>query len=150
GMMRLTNWEGTPVDVTSMGTIVLTRLFYVNWLLFLFNLIPAYPMDGGRLLQSALWPRWGYRQATLAAVIFSFIFMFAIGIFSLAVNEVFALALAIFIFASARQQWILLETGGEESVFGYDFSQGYTSLERDQPPPAPRKRRPNFWQRWLQ
>jgi hypothetical protein len=34
-------------------------------------------------------------------------------------------------------------------VFGYDFSQGYTSLERDEPPP-PRKRRPNFWQRWLQ
>src|SRR5262249_18509444 len=44
--------------------------------------------------------------------------------------------------------WILLETGGEESMFGYDFSQGYTSLERDQPPPP--RRRQSWWQRWKQ
>ena len=44
------------------------------------------------------------------------------------------------------------QTGGEESLFGYDFSQGYTSLERDEAPAAqPRRRkRPNFIQRWLQ
>jgi Zn-dependent protease len=151
GSMKLTDWDGNTIFTSNLGTVVLTRLFYVNWVLFLLNVfVFAYPMDGGRIFQSMLWPRWGYRQATLAAVVVSFIFMFAIGVFSLAANEVFALALAIFIFSSARQQWILLETGGEESVFGYDFSQGYTSLERDQPPPAPRKRRPNFWQRWLQ
>jgi stage IV sporulation protein FB len=59
------------------------------------------------------------------------------------------LCLALFIYFSCRQQWILLETGGEDSPFGYDFSQGYTSLERDQPPP-PRRRQPNVWQRWRQ
>ena len=46
---------------------------------------------------------------------------------------------------------ITLETGGEESLFGYDFSQGYTSLERDEPPrKKPRRRKVNFFQRWLQ
>src|SRR5205085_6205411 len=54
-----------------------------------------------------------------------------------------------FIYVACKQQWIQLETGSEDTLFGYDFSQGYTSLERDQPPP-PRKRRPNFFQRWLQ
>jgi Zn-dependent protease len=133
--------------------LLAARLFFVNWLQFLLNvLVLAYPMDGGRLLQSALWPRMGYRRATLAAVFVGFVFMFVIGVASLAKNEVFFLALALFIFASCRQQWLLLETGGEDALFGYDFSQGYTSLERDQEPPpkVPRRKRPNFFQRWLQ
>jgi hypothetical protein len=36
----------------------------------------------------------------------------------------------------------------EEGVYG-DFSQGYSSLERDDPPPA-RPRKPNPLKRWLQ
>jgi hypothetical protein len=47
-------------------------------------------------------------------------------------------------------QWIMLEGGGDDSLLGYDFSQGYTSLERDQPVPRRRRRRPSFWQRWWQ
>jgi len=130
--------------------VLAARFFFINWFLFLFNvLILAYPMDGGRLLQEVLWPRIGYRRATLAAVFVGFVFMFGMGIASLAINEVLLLGLAVFIFVSCRQQWLLLETGGEDALFGYDFSQGYTSLERDQPPP-PRRKRPNFLQRWLQ
>src|SRR5262249_25640749 len=50
-----------------------------------------------------------------------------------------------------KQQLIHLETGGEDAPFGYDFSQGYTSLEGEAAaaPPA-RRRRPNVFQRWLQ
>ena len=41
--------------------------------------------------------------------------------------------------------------GGEDAPFGYDFSQGYTSLEGGQPPAtAPQRKRPNWFQRWLQ
>jgi Zn-dependent protease len=151
GMMRFTDWDGNYIMVKSLGTIVVSRLFYVNWILLLINvLLVAYPLDGGRMFQALLWwLRDSYRSAMHVAVVVGFLFMFVVGIFSLAANEVFALGLAMIIFAGCRQQWILLETGGEESLFGYDFSQGYTSLERDQPPP-PRKRRPNFWQRWLQ
>ena len=66
-------------------------------------------------------------------------------------NEVLALFLAFFTYTACKQEWITLESGGEESLFGYDFSQGYTSLERDEPPPRrPRRRKPNFFQRWLQ
>ena len=59
------------------------------------------------------------------------------------------LPLAIFIWWTCQQQYIIVEHGGEDSLFGYDFSQGYTSLERDQPPPL-RRRQPGIWQRWLQ
>src|SRR5262249_57456725 len=94
-------------------------------------------------------PRWGLRSAMQAAIVAGFIVMFIVAVFALWVNELIYLCLALFIYVSCKQQWILLETGGEESLFGYDFSQGYTSLERDAPPP-PRQRRPNFFQRWLQ
>jgi hypothetical protein len=63
-------------------------------------------------------------------------------------NEVLYFFLAVFIYMACMAEWRRLETGGEESLFGYDFSQGYTSLERDQP--LPRKKRQNFIQRWLQ
>ncbi len=152
GAMVLTQWNGERALVTNLGTLILVRLFWVNWVLLLINIVlVGFPLDGGRLLQSILWPRFGYRQATLAAVFAGFVVFLILCVVGLAANEVMAFALAIFIFVECRRQWIILETGGEESVFGYDFSQGYTSLERDQPPaPAPRKRRPSFWQRWRQ
>jgi stage IV sporulation protein FB len=43
---------------------------------------------------------------------------------------------------------MVLESAHEDSLFGYDFSQGYTSLEKDEPPP-PKPKKQNFLQRWL-
>jgi hypothetical protein len=127
----------------------LARFFWLNWILFLFNmLLVGFPMDAGRLFQCALWPRFGFRQATMAAVVAGFITALVVGVIAIIDKEngILFLCLALFIFVTCRQQYIILEHGSEDSVFGYDFSQGYTSLERDQPP---RRRRPNVVQRWL-
>jgi Zn-dependent protease len=137
-----------PMTQHSVWIVLLARIFWVNWFLFLLNLVPAFPLDGGRMLQSVLWWRTDYRQATLWAIGAGFVFMFIFIVLALITSEVWVLLLAAFIYVSCRRQWIVLETGGEEGLFGYDFSQGYTSLERDQPAPPPR-RRPNWFQRWL-
>jgi len=56
--------QGLPVPLTG----VLAYLSFVNLLLGGFNLIPAFPLDGGRMLRAALWYwRGDLRQATRIA-----------------------------------------------------------------------------------
>jgi len=150
GAILLTRWSGEQVYESALGVVVLARAFWLSWVLFLLNLLPAFPLDGGRMLQCVLWPRWGFRQSMQVAVFAGFVTALLLGIAGIATNEVLVFFLALFVYFCCRQQWILLETGGEDSVFGYDFSQGYTSLEREEPPLGRPRRRQNFWQRWRQ
>ncbi|VVB50986.1 Zinc metalloprotease [uncultured archaeon] len=48
--------------------VALSILFYVNMVLGLFNVLPAFPMDGGRLLRSVLALWMDYFQATRVAI----------------------------------------------------------------------------------
>jgi len=129
---------------------LVAQFFWVNWVSFLVNVVLiGFPLDGGRMLQATLWPRLGFRSATRTAIVVGFLVMFVVGVYALLKEELLVLCLAGLIYVACKQEWINLEMGGDESLFGYDFSQGYTSLERDQPV-LPRKKGPNFFQRWLQ
>jgi Zn-dependent protease len=151
-LYHLHDSEFSPVHRFTLP-VVLSQTFFVSWLLLLLNtLLIGYPLDGGRMFQCILWPYVGYRQATLYAVYAGFCTMFLLVLVSFVWTDhvQMLLLLAFFIYMSCAQQWLLLERGGEDSLFGYDFSQGYTSLEKDAPPAPPRRKQPNFIQRWLQ
>jgi stage IV sporulation protein FB len=151
GELAMSLWDGAAVKVSALPILLLTWFFWVNWILLLVNLVLAgFPMDMGRIVQAVLWRYVGYRQATVYAVFLGFLVMFILTVVALWTNEILPFFLAVFIGITCRQQLILLEHDGGESVFGYDFSQGYTSLERDEPTAAPPKRKQNWWQRWQQ
>lgn len=70
-------------------------LHYTNLIVLAFNaLVPAFPLDGGRMLQAALWNRFGYRRATEQAVVVGFIAGTLLIGFGLASNQTIVVAVA--------------------------------------------------------
>ncbi len=68
------------------SSAVARYLSLINFVLALFNLVPAFPLDGGRILRGLLWKTSGKARATQiasgAGTLFAF-FLIAVGIFSL-------------------------------------------------------------------
>jgi Zn-dependent protease len=145
----LKTWSGDLQGVAAFSVpVLIERVFWVNYMLFLLNLLPGFPLDGGRMFQSVAWKYLGYRRATLAAVYAGFVTMFVLGLYAIIVTSIMAVFLGLFMYVECRRQYLILEGGGEDSLFGYDFSQGYTSLEREEAPTAPPRRRKSWFQRW--
>lgn len=147
GVMYLLSWDGEYYPSGGFTTLLLARFFYLNWSLFLVNvLLLGFPMDGGRILQSILWPRIGLRQSTLVVIFTGFGCMFVVGFLGLVFNEVMVLCLAAYIYVACKAQWMELERQAEEEQ-GLDFSTGYTSYEAEEEQ-APQEPRLSWFQRW--
>src|SRR3954453_13598374 len=87
---------------TARGALV-DRLATVNLFLALFNMIPAFPMDGGRVLRALLATRLGYVRATEIAAFVGQGFAFALGFVGLFSNPMLVF-IAIFVYLAASSE----------------------------------------------
>ena len=78
---------GDLYAVESPHTSMIDRLAAVNLFLAVFNMIPAFPMDGGRVLRAILASRMGYVRATEIAAFIGQGVAFALGFVGLFANR---------------------------------------------------------------
>ena len=113
------------------GHNFLQWLLYMNLGVFLFNLIPAFPMDGGRILRSLLSTKIGRRRATFWASMIGRVF--AIGFVLYAVlNGFFMLAIIgpfIFFLAGQEYEQVKLNETMKETMLSSIMSTNFTKLQ---------------------
>jgi len=89
----------------------------INVVLAVFNLLPAFPMDGGRLLRAFLATKMDFRKATKIAVYIGHIFAILFGYIGFMYRHPFLVLIAVFIYmaASAEESHVNLR----ETLKGY-------------------------------
>ena len=83
---------------------ILGLLMWINFGLVVFNMIPAFPMDGGRVLRAALATQLDYRNATHIASLIGQVLAVGFGIYGLFAGLWSLPFIALFIFMAARQE----------------------------------------------
>jgi predicted transcriptional regulator len=91
------------IDDSTGGQSWLQRLMAVNVLLVAFNMLPAFPMDGGRVLRALLAMRMTYARATSSAATVGKLFAVAFAIFGFYANP-FLMLIAVFVWIGASQE----------------------------------------------
>lgn len=83
---------------------VLAYLYWLNIMLAVFNLLPAFPMDGGRVLRALLARVMTLQKATRIAVNFGYFFIFMFVAWGLMSGNIWLLIIAFFVYISASQE----------------------------------------------
>jgi Zn-dependent protease/predicted transcriptional regulator len=99
----------------AIGDDIPGTLLWINVLMVLFNLIPAFPMDGGRVLRALLAMILPFPRATRIASTIGQLIAVGLGILGLAMNMIMLVFVALFVFLSAGEERAMVET---RSVIG--------------------------------
>ncbi|MCU0857771.1 MAG: site-2 protease family protein [Pontiellaceae bacterium] len=115
----------------------------INLTLCLFNLLPAFPMDGGRIFRAFMAPRIGRLKATELAARIGRIMAVAGGIFGLLNGRFLLILIAIFIYRAAGAEY--------RAVYMQQMSRDWLTAEQADievsPPPYARRASP-LWKKW--
>ena len=128
-----------PEVARSWPHITLYWINSISFILLLFNLLPLFPMDGGRIVQALLWPKYGYAKSMLFAVRIGFVGAILLGLFGFVADQMILIFIAVFggfvCYTTGKQLKFTEEFMGYE---GEDYSASVFAKD-DDPPAKPGK-----------
>lgn len=123
GIISYGLFELTPALADSISASTLDGMLFVfsylailNIFLALFNLLPAFPMDGGRVLRALFARNRPFAKATQQAARIGRLFAIGFGLVGLLMFNIILIALAFFIYiaASSEEQHVLLKAAFQD------------------------------------
>jgi Zn-dependent protease len=96
-------------------TVFVRELNVLNLVLFFFNMLPLYPLDGGKILRALLWFVVGRARSLMATVIIGFIGVAGLGVLALQIQSMWLGLIAVF--------------AAMQCITGYKQSQALKRLE---------------------
>lgn len=121
-ILFLREWPGWP-DLTAWDDPLrdfISNLAAINVILVVFNMVPAFPMDGGRVLRALLAMVLPYGRATGIAATIGQTLAFVLGLIGLLGLNPILILIAVFVFFGAQQEAIL----GQIQDLGRNLSVG--------------------------
>jgi len=110
----------SPADPSSDFRIFLSQLNLINIVLLVFNILPIYPLDGGKIMRSVLWYAVGRARSLMFTVVVGFLGVAGLGLLALVMQSIWLGVLAAF--------------AGMQCVNGYRQAQALSKLAK-----APRR-----------
>jgi Zn-dependent protease/CBS domain-containing protein len=108
GLLIAIDWHRAAESSVVEASALPAKLLAINVMLLLFNLLPAFPMDGGRVLRALLATRLTYARATQIAASIGQGCAFVFGFIGLLWNP-FLLFIALFVYIGASQEAALAQ-----------------------------------------
>lgn len=97
----------TSSEVSPLVWLYAAQVYFVNLLIGTFNLIPAFPMDGGRILRAILVKRRGYLHATVTAARLGRFIAITLIIVGILTGRVWLPLVALFVLFAGHQEALL-------------------------------------------
>lgn len=110
GYLALAGDAPSVLSLDLANTSVAALLMRINVMLLLFNLLPAFPMDGGRMFRALLAMKFGFPRATRTAAAVGQFLAFSGGMYGLVTNQFILVLIAFFVFLGAGAEVQAMET----------------------------------------
>ncbi len=120
----------SPASLADLGRYLLAA----NLVMGLFNLLPIFPMDGGRILRALLATRLPYLRATALAVTIGKVLAIIAAVFTLYIGSYFATAVFTFIFVAGDNEYRMIRRQEEAQAHWEEMMRHLARGPRPEPP----------------